>query len=137
MVGARIINPPALGRPSGYAHGVLAGHLLFIAGQVGARPDKDGTLRVVGSDFAPQFDTALGNVLEVVKEAGGRPEHVVDMTIFVTNLEQYRAARAALADVWKRHLGRHYPAVTLVEVAGLVEPGTLVEIKATAFLVNP
>jgi enamine deaminase RidA (YjgF/YER057c/UK114 family) len=137
MVGARIINPPALGKPSGYAHGVLAGHLLFVAGQVGARPEKDGALRVVSPDFAAQFDQALANVLEVVKEAGGRPEHVVDMTIFVTDLAPYRGARGALADVWRRHLGKHYPAVTLVQVAGLYEPGTLVEIKATAFLVNP
>lgn len=128
------VNPPSLGKPVGYAHGMVAGKLLFVSGQVGARPDKDGALRVVSPDFAAQFDTALGNVLEVVAAAGGKAEHVVEMTVFVTDLAAYRAARAALGQAWQRRLGKHYPAMTLVEVSGLYEPGTLVEIRAVASL---
>lgn len=131
---SRLVNPPSLGKPVGYAHGVQAGGLLFVAGQVGARPAKDGTLRVVSPDFAAQFEAALANVLEVVRAAGGRPDHLVEMTVFVKDLAAYAAARAALGDAWRRLLGRHYPAVTLVEVSGLFEPGTLVEIRAVAAL---
>lgn len=132
MVGPRAINPPALGKPVGYAHGMVHGGLLFVAGQVGALPDKDGALRIVAPDMAGQFEQALANVLEVVRAAGGRPEGVLEMTVFVTDLEAYRQARPALGQAWKRRLGRHYPAMTLVEVAGLVEPGSLVEIRAVA-----
>jgi enamine deaminase RidA (YjgF/YER057c/UK114 family) len=129
----KAINPPALGKPSGYSHGVQAGKLLFVAGQVGARPEGQG-LRVVSPDFAPQFEAALGNVLEVVRAAGGRPSGVVEMTVFVKDLAAYRAARGALAEVWTRLMGAHYPSMTLVEVSGLFEPGTLVEIRAVASL---
>lgn len=131
---AKPINPPALGKPVGYTHGVLAGNMLFIAGQVGARPAEGDRLEVVSPEFAPQFDAALGNVLEVVKAAGGHAGDLVELTVFVKDLEAYRAARAALGEIWRRRLGRHYPAVTLVEVSGLFEPGTLVEIRAVAAL---
>lgn len=130
---AKLVNPPALGKPVGYAHGLLAGKTLFVSGQVGARPSGD-TLKVVSPEFAPQFDAALGNVLEVVEAAGGRPSDLVELTIYVTDLGAYRAAREALGEVWRRRLGRHYPAVTLVEVSGLLEPRTLVEIQAVAAL---
>jgi enamine deaminase RidA (YjgF/YER057c/UK114 family) len=128
------VNPPGLGRPQGYAHGMRTGQLLFVAGQVGARPDKDGALRIVSPDFAAQFEVALGNVLEVVRAAGGKAEGLVELTVFVTDLEAYRAARPALGQAWKRLLGKHYPAITLVQVAGLYEPGSLVEIRAVASL---
>jgi enamine deaminase RidA (YjgF/YER057c/UK114 family) len=131
------INPPALGKPVGYAHGARAGTLLFVAGQVGAKPGPDGVLRVVGADFAAQFEAALDNVLEVVRSAGGQPSSVAEMTVFVTDLAQYRAARAALGQAWKRRFGSHYPAMTLVEVKGLYEPGTLVEVRAVAVLEEP
>jgi enamine deaminase RidA (YjgF/YER057c/UK114 family) len=117
----------------GYTHGVQAGKLLFVSGQVGAKPDGDG-LRVVSHDFAPQFEAALQNVLEVVRAAGGTPESVVEMTVFVTSMAQYRAARRELGQAWKRHFGSHYPAMTLVEVQGLYEPGSLVEVRAVAAL---
>ena len=128
------VNPPSLGKPVGYAHGTLAGKLLFIAGQVGARPVKDGALELAAPDLAGQFDAALGNVLEVVRAAGGQPGDLAEMTIFVTDLEAYRRARPAIGEAWRRRLGKHYPAITLVEVAGLYEPGSLVEIRATASL---
>lgn len=135
MVSLEKVNPPALGKPVGYSQGVRAGSLLFVSGQVGCRPAADGvTLVPVSPEFAPQFEAALANVLEVVKAAGGAPERVVEMTVFVKDVEQYRAARRAVGDAWKRLMGRHYPAMTLVEISGLFEPGTLVEIRAVAAL---
>jgi enamine deaminase RidA (YjgF/YER057c/UK114 family) len=127
-------NPPALGKPVGYTHGVQAGPLLFVSGQVGARPGRDGALQVVSTEFLPQFEAALDNVLEVVRSAGGQASSVVEMTIFVKDLAAYRAARRELGQAWRRRFGQHYPAITLVEVSGLFEPGSLVEIRATASL---
>jgi enamine deaminase RidA (YjgF/YER057c/UK114 family) len=125
------VNPPQLGRPRGYSHGLLAppgSRLLFIAGQTAT--DAEG--RVMQATFAQQFDEALGRVLAVVQSAGGTPEQVGSMTVFVTDLEQYLASREALGDIWKRRMGRHYPAMALVEVTRLVDAGALVEIEATA-----
>jgi enamine deaminase RidA (YjgF/YER057c/UK114 family) len=128
------VNPKALGKPIGYSHGVRAGNLLFTAGQVGARPGADGKLVVVSPDFAAQFEAALENVLAVVAEAGGRPESIVELTVYVKDVAAYGAARKAIGAAWKRLFGRYYPAITLVEVSGLFEPGTLVEIRAVAAL---
>lgn len=128
------INPPILGKPVGYAHGMKAGKLVFIAGQIGARPDATGAMRVTAPDFRAQFGLALDNVLEVVKAAGGKPAHVAEMTVFVTDLAAYRAARSSLGRIWKNRMGKHYPAMTLVEVSDLLEAGSLVEIRAVASL---
>lgn len=130
----KAINPPALGKPVGYNHGMLAGNTLYVSGQVGARPGPTGALVMVGHDFAPQFDQALDNVLEVVREAGGQPQHLVELTIFVTSIPAYHRARQAIGEAWKKRLGKRYPAVTLVQVAALYEPGAVVEIRAVAHL---
>lgn len=135
MVSERVtkVNPPALGKPVGYAHGVRAAGLLFVSGQVGCRVAADGvTLVPVSGDLGAQFEQALANVMEVVKAAGGEAGDLVEMTVFVKDVEAYRAARPAIGAAWKKLLGRHYPAMTLVEVSGLFEPGTLVEIRAVA-----
>lgn len=129
----RLLNPPGLGRPRGYNHGAQAGNLLFVSGQVGARPGADGR-RAVSGGMAEQFAAALDNVLEVVRAAGGQPEHLAEMTVFVTDLEAYREARRAIGRAWKQRLGAHYPAMTLVEVRGLLEPGSVVELRAVAAL---
>lgn len=141
MVDRRIVNPPALGRPVGYSHGIRVPAaasrgrgLLFIAGQVGARPDASGTLRVASKRFAPQFGQALDNVMEVLQAADGKPQDVVELTIYVRDLAAYRAARKELGPIWRRRMGPHYPAITLVEVSGLLERGALVEIRAVAAL---
>ena len=82
--------------------------------------------------LAEQFDVALAKVLQVVKAGGAAAEHVTRMTIYVTDLDAYRASRTALSPVWRRHMNRHYPAMTLVQVSGLVDAGAVVEIQADA-----
>jgi enamine deaminase RidA (YjgF/YER057c/UK114 family) len=104
--------------------------MLYVAGQTAA----DETGAVARHDFVAQFELALEKVLEVVRAAGGEPSHVARMTIYVTNLDAYRAQRPLLAAVWTRHMARHYPAMALVQVAGLVDRGATVEIQADAVL---
>jgi enamine deaminase RidA (YjgF/YER057c/UK114 family) len=125
------INPESLGAPRGFSHGMLApagGRLLFVAGQIAV--DRDG--RLVADDFPRQFARALENVLAVVREAGGGPEHVVRLTVYATDKRQYLESLGAVGEGYRRVMGRRYPAMALVEVAGLLEPGALVEIEATA-----
>lgn len=126
-----VLNPAALGEPRGWNHGLLAppgGRVLFVAGQTAAGPGGD----LETADFAAQFALALDRVLAVVRAAGGEPSHIGRMTIYVTDLAAYRDARSELGAAWRARLGRHYPAVALVEVSGLVDLGAQVEIEATA-----
>jgi NAD(P)-dependent dehydrogenase (short-subunit alcohol dehydrogenase family) len=128
-----IINPEELGAPRGWSHGMLAqagGRMLFIAGQTA----RDGSGRVPASDFVSQFDRALGNVLAVLREAGGRPEDIGRFTIYVTDMAQYRASLKPLGEVYRRQMANHFPAMALVEVKSLVDPQAVVEIEATAVL---
>ena len=128
-----VVNPPELGKPRGFAHGLIAaagGRSLFVAGQIGV--DADG--QIASDGFIEQFDRALGRVVAVVHAAGGRPEHIGRMTVYVTSMDRYRASRAELREVWHRHMGSHYPAMALVEVTALVEKQAAVEIEATAVL---
>jgi enamine deaminase RidA (YjgF/YER057c/UK114 family) len=128
---SEVILPPGWARPSGFSHGVLAhGRVLAVAGQIGAGPDG----RLAGGGLVAQFDRALGNVAAVVAAAGGRIEDVVSMTVYLVDLGAYREARGALGEVWRRHAGQHYPAIALVEVRGLYDPGALVELQALAVL---
>ena len=106
---------------------VAGGRLLAVAGQIGV--GRDGRL---ATGLVVQLDLALANVAEIVGAAGGRMEHVVAMTIYVTNLAAYARARPELGDVWRRRVGAHYPAMTLVEVSGLVAEGAVVEVQALA-----
>jgi enamine deaminase RidA (YjgF/YER057c/UK114 family) len=126
-----VVNPSALARPRGYSHGVAgAGRLLFVAGQIGWTPD--GTL--VGPRLADQFDQALANVLTVVAAARGDAWSIAKLTIFVTDAAAYAAARPEIGERYRARMGRHYPAMTLVEVRALLAPGALVEIEAFAIL---
>lgn len=129
---ARYVNPPGLAAPHGFTHGVRfepgTGALLFVAGQIGWTPDG----RMVGPDFVAQFDQALANVLEVVGAAGGDATSIGQMTIFVVDRAEYVAARRGLGAVYRARMGRHYPAMSLVEVKGLLEPEARVEIEAIA-----
>jgi enamine deaminase RidA (YjgF/YER057c/UK114 family) len=125
-----LINPASLGKPRGYSNGVVAeGRLLFVAGQVGW--DADGRF---AEGFLAQFDRALANVLEVIRAAGGLPEHLCRLTVYVVDRHAYLAAVKEIGASWRRHLGRHYPAMTLVEVKALLEEGALCELEATASL---
>jgi enamine deaminase RidA (YjgF/YER057c/UK114 family) len=131
----KAVNPEALGAPRGFNHGMLApagGRVLFVAGQTAGGSEGE----IVGGGFVAQFERALERVLHVVSEAGGRPEDVGRMTVYVTDLAAYRGSLEALGEAWRRQLGRHYPAMALVEVRGLVDEGALVEIEATAVLTS-
>ncbi|MEE2897398.1 MAG: RidA family protein [Gemmatimonadota bacterium] len=127
------INPEELGAPRGWTNGMLAprnGRLLFVAGQ-----DATEAHGGVGTDdFAGQFDVVLGKVLTVVREAGGGPEDVGRMTIFVTDLDAYKASLREVGQTYRAHMGKHFPAMALVEVKRLVDPGAVVEIEATAVI---
>ena len=128
-----IFNPESLGAPRGWNHGLLApagGRVLFVAGQIGLDPKAPGAAR----GFAEQFGAALDHVLAVVRAAGGAPSDLARMTVFVTDLGAYRAARPALGEAWRARFGTHFPAMALVEVRGLVDAGAMVEIEATAVL---
>jgi enamine deaminase RidA (YjgF/YER057c/UK114 family) len=126
-----VIMPAFFPRPRGYANGVIGeGRTLHISGQIAW--DKDA--RIVSPDFATQFLQALDNLVAVVREAGGGTENIVKLLAFVTDLEQYRAAQASIGDGWRSRMGKYYPAMSLVKVAGLLEPGALVEIEGVAML---
>ena len=127
----RIVNPDALAKPRGYSHGVRGtGEILFVAGQVGW--NREG--KMISDDFVAQFDQALDNVLTVVWEAGGRPESVARLVIYVTDKSLYRACARAVGEAYRKRMGRHFPAMALVEVRSLLEDDAQVEIEATAIL---
>jgi enamine deaminase RidA (YjgF/YER057c/UK114 family) len=122
-----IINPEAFGaRPSGWNHGMLAergGRILFVAGQI-----------VPVGNFVTQWEGALGRVLEVVRAAGGKPEDIGRMVVYVTDRPAYLANLTPLGEVHRKHMGRHYPAMAVVEVKSLMDSKALVEIEAVAVL---
>ena len=125
------MQPPHFPRARGFSNGVLAqGRTLFVAGQIGWEPDGTFAAR----DLPGQFARALDHVLAVVEAAGGAPEQIVRMTVYVTDLPAYRASTRAIGEAWRARLGKHFPAMALVGVSGLVEPLALVEIEATAVL---
>ncbi len=127
-----IIQPPGWTKPKGYSNGIRVAPgaaFVFVAGQVA----WDERARIVGEDdFVEQFRQALSNVLTVVREAGGVPEDIVRLTIYVRDKERYVSSLSALTGVWRALMGRHYPVMALVEVSALVEPGALLEIEGTA-----
>lgn len=127
------INPEDWNRPRGYSNGVLApagARLLFVAGQIA----WDEEQRIVSDDFVEQFDRALANVLAVVSAAGGAPASLVRLVIYVTDKRDYSARTREIGERWRERMGRHFPAMTLVEVKGLLEEGAKVEIEAVAVL---
>ena len=129
-----IINPDQLAKPRGYNHGIKttgASTMLFLGGQVAW--DKESQL-VGEGDIVLQFDKTLGNLLAVVFEAGGRAENIVKLNLFVTDKEGYLSAGKELAQIYRKHMGKHFPAMTLVEVKSLYEAGAMVEIEGLAVL---
>ena len=125
---------PGWPAPRGYANGRTGhGRPLHVAGQVGW--DQHGQL--VSAELVPQFIQAIDNVIAVVRAAGGVPADIATMTAFVTAVAAYRSAARDLGPAWSARIGRHFPAMTLVGVTALVEPGALIEIQATAYLAGP
>jgi enamine deaminase RidA (YjgF/YER057c/UK114 family) len=127
------INPSTLGAPRGYSNGILTepnGRLLFVAGQIGC----DQSNEVVSSDFVAQFDQALANVLSVVTEAGGSPDQVTRLTMYVTDRVEYLTHQRAVGERYRDRMGKHFPAMALIEVKGLLDPAAKVEIEGTAVL---
>ena len=125
----RILQPEGWARPRGYANGVAAeGRQVFVSGQIGWDADQ----RIVSGDFATQARQALANIVAVLATAGAKPEHLVRLTWFVTSRDDYNAALAEIGAAYRELIGRHYPAMSVVVVAGLLEPRAKVEIEATA-----
>lgn len=121
--------PPGWPRPKGYSNGVCAsGRLVVTAGVVG----WDEKERFTSDTLPGQFAQVLSNILLILAEGGAGPEHIVRMTVYVTDIEAYRASLPEIGSAWKAVIGAHYPAMALVEVRRLVEPKALVEIEATA-----
>lgn len=127
----QVIQPEGWKRPRGYSNGIVAeGRVLFVGGQIGW--DENEVFH--SDDFVAQWEQALRNVLAVVRAAGGGPEHVARMTVYVVDKREYQARLSEIGAVWRRHMGRHYPVMALVVVAGLLEDRARVEIEATAVL---
>jgi enamine deaminase RidA (YjgF/YER057c/UK114 family) len=128
-----IFNPSELGTPSGWNNGLLApagGRLLFVAGQ--SASDESGSVPEIG--FVEQWASILDKILVVVRAAGGQPDDIARMTVYVTNRQAYLDNLKPLGAIWRERLGKHYPAMALVEVSALVDAHAMIEIEATAVL---
>lgn len=127
----QVIQPKNWPKPKGYANGIVAsGRMVFLGGQVG----WDETETMVSSDFVAQVKQALLNIITILDEAGGKPEHIVRMTWYVTDRDAYLGSQRELGQVYQEVMGRHYPAMSLLVIKALVEEGAKVEIEATAVL---
>ena len=126
-----MVHPEGWAKARGYSNGMVArGRVLTIGGQIG----WNGLQVFETDDFVGQFAQTLANVVAVVRAAGGGPEHIVSLTAYVTDLDAYRMRHRELTVPWREHLGRHYPAMALVGVTGLVRPEAMVEIEGLAVL---
>ena len=129
----QIIQPDGWKPAKGYANGVVAeGRTLWIGGQIGWDADQ----RIVSDTFLGQMEQALQNIADILAAAGGKPEDLVRMTWFVTDKKEYMANQRGIGEAYRRIIGRHFPAMTMVVVSGLVEDAALVEIEATAVLLS-
>ena len=123
MTEHRIVNPPELPEPSGYAHAVVAapGRTVYLGGQTGA-----------GETLAEQLDAAAGTLVAALQAAGGEPDDLVSLVVFTTDMDEYRASLRELGDVWRRHFGKRYPAMALIGASALFEPDARVELMGIA-----
>jgi enamine deaminase RidA (YjgF/YER057c/UK114 family) len=129
----KFINPELLGAPRGYSNGVLAepgGRLLFISGQVA----WDKQQQIVSEDLVEQFDRALANVITVVTEAGGSTDQIARLILYVADKNEYRDRMKEIGDRYRARMGKHFPAMVLVEIAGLLEDRAKIEIEGIAVL---
>lgn len=126
-----ILQPKHWLPPKGYANGIAAqGRQVFISGQIG----WDAQGKIVSGDFVAQVEQALSNIVQVLAEGGGEPRHIVRMTWYLTDKAEYIARQKDIGAAYRRVIGKHFPAMTAVVVAGLLEPGAQVEIEATAVI---
>jgi enamine deaminase RidA (YjgF/YER057c/UK114 family) len=123
----RIVNPPELPEPSGYAHAVVAapGRTVWLGGQTGA-----------GDTIAAQFDDAATSLLVALRAAGGEPDDLVSLVVYATDLDEYRQAMGELGEVWRRHFGLRYPAMALIGVSGLADPDSRIELMGVAVVAD-
>ena len=123
----RIVNPPELGEPSGFAHAVVAapGRTVYLGGQTGT-----------GDTVAAQVDTAAASLATALRAAGGGPDDIVSLVIYTTDVDEYRAAMEELGGVWRRHFGRRYPAMALVGVSALADPDARIELMGVAVVAD-
>lgn len=127
----QILQPPGWGKPKGYSNGIVAtGRTVYVAGQVGWNAQE----KFDTSDFAGQARQALANIVAILAEAGAKPEHIVRMTWYVGDRHEYLASAKALGAAYREVIGRHFPVMTAIQVAGFVEDGAKLEIEATAVL---
>ena len=126
-----ILQPKNWLAPKGYANGIMAeGRQVFIAGQIGWTAEA----KLVGDDFVAQVEQVLSNIVAVLAEAGGQAHHITRMTWYLTDKAEYMARQKEIGEAYRRVIGRHFPAMTAVIVAGLIEDGAKVEIEATAVI---
>ena len=125
-----IRNPDTLPRPAGFSHAIVAqaGRTVYLAGQTAQRPDGS----IVAGTMAEQFEAAAGNVVLALEAAGAHPHDLVSMQIFVTDIAEYRESAKAIGEAYRRHFGRHYPAMALLEVRRLFDPAAQVELMCIA-----
>jgi enamine deaminase RidA (YjgF/YER057c/UK114 family) len=127
----QILQPPGWARPKGFSNGIAcSGKLVFIAGQIGWTGQGEWKER----SFAGQFRQALQNILEVLAQAGGNPEHIVRLTWYILDKQEYLASSKEVGAAYRELMGRHYPVMAVVQVSGLVENEARLEIEATAVL---
>jgi enamine deaminase RidA (YjgF/YER057c/UK114 family) len=129
------INPPQLAKPSGFSHAVRATGTttVHLAGQTALDPAG----RIAGATVVEQFERALGNLIEALRAAGGEPHHLATMTVYIVDMEAYKANAEQIGAVWRRLVGRDYPAMAAIGVARLWDVEALVELQGTAELPTP
>jgi len=125
-----IVNSPELAAPVGFSHAVVADRVVYLGGQIAATPDG----AVTGDTIAEQFDLAAANLMTALRAAGGGPDNLVTLQVFVTSVSEYKAALPELGRVWRKHFGRHYPAMGLFGVTELFEPDAKLELMGVAVL---
>ena len=126
-----VLQPKDWLAPKGYANGIAAtGRQVYIAGQIGWTAEA----KLIGDDFVAQVEQALSNIVKVLAEAGGEPAHLVRMTWYLTDKSEYMSRQKEIGEAYRRVIGRHFPVMSAIIVAGLIEDGAKVEIEATAVL---
>jgi enamine deaminase RidA (YjgF/YER057c/UK114 family) len=118
-----IVNPPELPEPVGFAHAVVAGGAVYLGGQIGD-----------GETVVEQFDSAAAKLVTALRAAGGEPDHLASLVVYTTDIGEYRSSLSELGAVWRTHFGKRYPAMALVGVAALFEPGAKIELMGVAVL---